>query len=69
MTDPTYDYEACWDHDYDEDGSCTVCGGEAYVECDDPIQCMQRHLRNDWDQFCPCKACGGTGLAKDQTIW
>lgn len=51
---------------YDEDPDCTICGGEGYDECHDPIQCCQSHTAGD---LCPCKGCGGTGLAKDQTIW
>jgi hypothetical protein len=51
------------------DSGCTFCGGEGWTECDDPIQCMGRHIGNDWDSLCECKACGGSGLAKDQTVW
>ena len=50
----------------DEDRHCTHCGGEGYDECDDPIQCTRLHTS---DGLCPCGACGGTGLGKDQTIW
>lgn len=60
---PDYDD---WDPDYDDDPDCTICGGEGYDECDDPIQCCQAHTAGD---LCPCKGCGGSGLAKDQTIW
>jgi hypothetical protein len=51
----------------DDDGrECSWCGGEGYDECDDPIGCLSPHLR---DGSCLCGACGGSGLAKDQTIW
>lgn len=55
-----------WEYDYDENGACTMCGGDGYVECWDPIQCCLPHTR---DGYCPCGACNGSGLAKDQTIW
>lgn len=59
------DFEGFYDDedwDYDEDGDCTWCGGEGIN--DDP----------DWDEWDgktlpKCKACGGTGLAKDQTLF
>jgi hypothetical protein len=54
-----------WDF-ADHDGYCTHCGGDGYDECDDPIQCTSAHTRGD---LCPCGACGGSGLAKDQRIW
>ena len=60
-------HENEWDDDPDPD--CSYCGGDGYTECDDPIQCCSRHLDNSWDQMCECKACGGSGLAKDQVIW
>jgi hypothetical protein len=60
------DYE---DYDPSIDPDCTLCGGDGYTECHDPIQCCRRHFGTDWDQFCECSACGGSGLAKDQTLW
>lgn len=41
--------------------SCSHCGGECYVEGDEPF----------WDEgeTVPCKACGGSGLARKQTVW
>ena len=63
---------APWDHcwcdmpDEYEDDSCTHCAGDGYDECRDPIQCTRPHTT---DGLCPCGACGGTGRAKDQTIW
>lgn len=53
--------------DDDEDGGdCHWCGGDGWVECHDPIQCTRQH-----DQFdlCRCSSCGGSGAAKDMTIW
>jgi hypothetical protein len=56
--------------EWSEDDDCTWCGGEGYVECDDPIQCTRPHLDNDrWNGECECSACHGSGLAKDQTSW
>ena len=55
--------------DYDDGWECTMCGGDGYVECNDPIQCCKPHTGNGWDQMCACSACNGSGLAKDQTIW
>lgn len=64
-----------FDDEYDasESAHCFWCSGDGWVECDDPIQCTRQHqvLENDcgaW-QFCPCGSCGGSGLAKDMTIW
>jgi hypothetical protein len=54
------------DLDDENGGECHFCGGEGYEECDDPIQCTKRHTA---DGLCPCASCGGSGLAKDMTIW
>lgn len=51
---------------YADDDVCTHCGGDGYDDCDDPIQCLRTHTSTG---LCPCAACGGSGLAKDQTIW
>lgn len=63
----------CWntsDDLYDEEdedgGDCFWCGGDGWVECDDPIQCTYPH--NGLGE-CPCSSCGGSGAAKDMTIW
>jgi hypothetical protein len=50
----------------DDDRDCYWCGGDGYVECDDPIQCTRLH-----DKFGDheCSSCGGSGLRKDMTIW
>ena len=56
-----------FDDDVDwENPDCTWCQGDGDQECDDPLGCTRRH-----DEFgsCECSACGGSGLAKDQTIW
>lgn len=53
------------DDDYeDPDGlSCTRCGGEAYIQVDDPF----------WDEdesgFGPCTSCRGTGLRRYQWVF
>jgi hypothetical protein len=61
------------DDEYERDGDCTRCGGERFVECPNPLECTRRHLGGDrfgWGrEVCPCGACGGTGKAKDQTVW
>jgi hypothetical protein len=49
----------------DDETNCTICGGEGWTECDDPIQCMAEH-RGD---LCPCLGCGGSGLGSDQRVW
>lgn len=54
------------DLDYDDDPSCSHCGGERWTDCDDPIQCT--YARCDGETH-PCPACLGTGLAKDQWLW
>lgn len=53
-----------------DDWACTHCGGEGYAECIDPLQCMApSHIGNDFDLWCPCTACGGSGKGKDQVVW
>lgn len=52
--------------DDDEDADCSMCGGRGWDECDDEIQCTAMH---NCHGECPCVACGGSGLAKDQTIF
>lgn len=49
----------------DDDPGCTVCGGDAITECDDPIQCTDTQCNG----FCPCMACGGSGRSEDQVVW
>jgi hypothetical protein len=53
--------------DYDEDGlNCSWCGGDAWEECDDWIQCTYRGCDGEMH---PCSACGGTGDGRKQTVW
>lgn len=64
--------EGLWDardDEYDEDGAddddlyaeCYWCDGTGRDECNDPgCSCLTGH---------PCGSCGGSGLAKDMTIW
>jgi hypothetical protein len=56
------DYDA--DYDLDEQ-DCSWCSGDGYAECDDPLQCCARHVNG----MCPCGACGGTGLRKNQVVF
>ncbi|HET7325988.1 MAG TPA: hypothetical protein VFJ14_01745 [Nocardioidaceae bacterium] len=50
----------------DPGACCTWCGGEGITECDQPVECDDAAHH---DGLCTCRACGGTGLAKDQVIW
>lgn len=58
------------DHDwvdgdeYDDNWSCTHCGGEGYCQVDDP-------LWDDCDEFGygPCKYCSGSGERRHQTVF
>jgi hypothetical protein len=57
------------DEEYDDffdDGACCWCGGDGVSECNDRLQCMNRH--DKWGN-CRCASCGGSGLAKDMTLW
>ncbi|HET7552177.1 MAG TPA: hypothetical protein VFK04_12875 [Gemmatimonadaceae bacterium] len=55
------------DDPYDtEERDCHWCGGDGWVECNDPIQCTKEH--DKWG-CCRCSSCGGSGDAKDMTIW
>jgi hypothetical protein len=51
--------------DGDPEEECHVCGGDGYKECD-RFDCMWPHSE---DGFCPCNSCGGSGFAKDMTVW
>src|SRR5262245_11714987 len=63
--------------DYDDDDGelCFHCGGEGEEECDDYLECTSHHRTmthpetGQFFQFCVCGSCGGSGLAKDMTIW
>jgi hypothetical protein len=50
----------------DSDPRCTVCNGEVWVECDDPIQCCDPRCDGELH---PDPACGGTGLYEHQVIF
>lgn len=50
--------------DFYDDNTCTWCGGDGWVECDDPIQCCDPDCDG---QTCRCKACDGRGF--DQVVW
>lgn len=51
----------------DRDGEpCSRCGGEVWVECNDPIQCTYRGCNGE---IHPDPCCQGTGLARHQVIW
>jgi hypothetical protein len=74
--------QACWDavpkasagRDIDDDPydgedadpRCTICNGEVWVECDDPIQCCDPRCDGELH---PDPACGGTGLHEHQVIF
>lgn len=59
------DCDDCYAYD-PELHDCFHCGGDGWRECDDPIQCTYEH--NKWGE-CRCPSCGGSGAAKDMTIW
>lgn len=72
MTTHHYDDDLAFEDD--SDGDCSFCGGDGERECDDFIQCMGRHATLKLPDgyvvyFCKCTACGGSGAARDQTIW
>lgn len=61
----------CMDDEYDEyddesDGDCYWCGGTGWDECHDSLECTSPH--NALGE-CQCSSCGGSGRAKDMTIW
>lgn len=66
MTDETKPSTAADDDDDYEFGRCHFCGGEGWDDCDDPMQCTNQHNRAGQ---CRCASCGGSGSAKDMTIW
>jgi hypothetical protein len=51
---------------YEDGPCCTICNGEVWVECDDPIQCCDPRCDGELH---PDPACGGTGLYKHQVIF
>ena len=55
--------ECTCDDEPDPELECTRCGGEGRQEgnsLEEPV--------DEWGEV-RCKACGGSGLRKDQTIW
>lgn len=52
--------------DYEPDGECLMCGGEGFVESDDP-------LWDGWDEdgapnLVRCPSCLGSGLQENATL-
>lgn len=62
---PAAEPESYFDDDWDcDDWDCTRCGGEGWMEVDDPM----------WDEcdkfgWGPCNACCGTGERKHQWVF
>lgn len=54
------------DPDDGEGDVCSHCGGDAWVECDDPIQCTYAGCDGETH---PDPACLGTGLGSRQWMW
>lgn len=69
MSEPREEYDEHED-DFSDDPEkpdlCYWCAGNGWGECSDPIQCTHPH--NAYGE-CQCSSCGGSGLAKDMTIW
>lgn len=67
-----YDDSARGEFDYDEDfdddspRDCYWCAGTGWTDCADSIECTSVH--NAYGE-CLCGSCGGSGDAKDMTIW
>lgn len=59
MSDEEWDDE---DYEDPELRACLICGGEGFVENDDPIQ-------RGPEEFLKCYSCGGSGKRKDMTVW
>jgi hypothetical protein len=57
------------DDAFDADADCSVCGGDGYTECSDPLGCTRPHVGSRFTGDCLCSACGGSGLAVDQVVW
>lgn len=49
----------------DDDLDCTLCVGDGWEECGDPIQCTRHHHLGEH----PCPACDGSGLRSKQTVF
>jgi hypothetical protein len=48
------------------DGACTHCGGDIWVECDDPIQCTYPSCDGELHMD---PACNFTGKASEQWLF
>lgn len=63
-------YDDYYADEFDGEPECTHCGGDGWDECADPLQCCaSKHYSNEWEQYCPCRACNGTGLRSQQWIF
>jgi hypothetical protein len=74
IADRTPAEESDFDYDDEDGGDCFHCGGDGWVECNDPIECTRAHRTYTggggyFGQLCRCSSCGGSGAAKDMTIW
>ena len=49
------------DFDYEDSTDCLICGGDGFVESDDPLW--------DGDDYVTCYSCHGSGARKDMTVW
>lgn len=58
-----FDDECEYDDD-DYDGDCAFCGGDGWIDGfeDDPLWFEPGEMER-------CASCGGSGRAKDMTIW
>lgn len=61
---PVFDGDLDGEWDDDDGFSCTHCGGEAYVQVEDPFW-------DECDQFGwgPCTSCRGTGERRHQWVF
>lgn len=66
------DYDSEWDadwydaDDYDDDPGCTWCGGDGWTDCSDPLAGCWAKCDGEW---CPCRACRGTGRREHQVVF
>ena len=63
---PPWDEGDWFDYDdkFDGDGDCAFCGGDGWIDGyeDDPLWYLPGEMER-------CASCGGSGSAKDMTIW
>ena len=64
MLEPDKDYDDDSDYDDGSDSECFHCGGEGWIDGydDDPLWFSPGEMER-------CASCGGSGQAKDMTIW